>query len=179
MLCYTQLYCTLKCFDILYFPFLYLSLLTVLHYTLLPHLIIFLNHTLIIILQPFSHYLLSFIFLTALHSTLPLYSTSFQENVRLKKEIEHEKTMREKVEMNFTAVSDVAKNLQEAENVLQNKLSKAMQVSESFTLKYRCCFHFCLSLTISLSRKHTHSLNHSLHRSLNISSVLSFILAVS
>lgn len=43
--------------------------------------------------------------------------------------------MREKVEMNFTAVSDVAKNLQEAENVLQNKLSKTMQVSESFTFK--------------------------------------------
>jgi hypothetical protein len=55
--------------------------------------------------------------------------------VRLKKEIEHEKTMREKVEMNFTAVSDVAKNLQEAENILQNKLSKTIQVSESFTSK--------------------------------------------
>ena len=40
--------------------------------------------------------------------------------------------MREKVEVNLTAVSEVAKNLQEAENVLRIQLSQTAQVSTLF-----------------------------------------------
>ena len=149
MPCYALLYsvvlhkidCTLIYSTPLCSTFQYLSLLTVLHCTLPLIVILILILVLIRILQPFSHYLLSFILLT----TLPLFSLSFQENVRLKKEIEHEKALREKVEMNFTAVSDVAKNLQEAENILQNKLSKTMQVSELFI--YVLILLFCCVVT--------------------------------